>query len=375
MQIAADELPRFMQCNGSQRFAVAPLAGSDHDDTIRQEGIAVHYMITAVWNGEFADTTELVDRRAPNGVYMTVEMSEHADEYLGYLLRRITDGGESPVASYPGAMEHPLEIARHNYIVGCRPDYIRHNTVSDTLYVDDFKYGYSHVEPDDNWTLVAHAVAYQQTYGVAPRNYVFTIHQPRSYHHAGTVRFVRYSYQEIAERFAALNHALMNPRDSLHTGPFCRNCAALHDCAAATAAAMNAVDTAGGLFRDDWTDAKLAHAMVDLERAQAMIKQKAEALAELTTHRLRAGRVVGDYALVRSVGNRRWKDGLDPAVLQAMTGVDLSSPAKAVSPAQAERRGVDSEIVAMLTDRPSTGTKLVRESATKRAKRYLENGN
>ncbi len=74
----ASKLNRIMQCNGSVKME--PFAPPKIDDASesRREGIAAHYVALQVFNGVFSDPLKMVDRRAPNGVYVTAEMAEVA---------------------------------------------------------------------------------------------------------------------------------------------------------------------------------------------------------------------------------------------------------------------------------------------------------
>jgi hypothetical protein len=75
--IDATGLPRLMECNGSR--LMPPSFPTVDDPTARDEGTAAHYMAQQIFSGAFT-IEELMDRKAPNGFYMTHEMGEYVDK-------------------------------------------------------------------------------------------------------------------------------------------------------------------------------------------------------------------------------------------------------------------------------------------------------
>ena len=65
----ATNLPRIMQCNGSILLQADPVF-AERDATTREEGNAAHWLASVVFNGQHT-AIEMVDRKAPNGVYIT----------------------------------------------------------------------------------------------------------------------------------------------------------------------------------------------------------------------------------------------------------------------------------------------------------------
>jgi hypothetical protein len=119
------------------------------------------------------------------------------------------------------------------------------------------------------------------------------------------------------------------------------------------------------------SDAELAHYLDTSRLAKARLESRLTAVEELAVYRLKNGAVIENYATETTLTNSRWKPGLEAATLSAMTGKDLTKPGF-VTPAEAKRRGVPDAVVAALTERVPTGTKLVRITAAKRAERLLK---
>lgn len=360
----ATALPRIMTCIGSARMQPS-FPNIDNDRTLRDEGDAAHWVAKEVFDGR-STLEELNDRRAPNGVYVTPEMSDHVGNYLSSL-------------NY-GDMEIDTSFGNDRWRVNARADHIvLLNNASDQyenpeqLIVDDLKYGWRPVNPEDNWTLLAHAMGFCITRRVTPAIIHLRIHQPRPMHRDGKLRTWTLTYDELMQRYATLDQRLSNPTDELRSSiEHCGKCHANATCPVARAAGYNAIDAAGIAYRDDVTDEELAYELDELEAAQAAIDGRVEALSNLAAHRIReTGAFIRNRAWEQRYGNRRWKEGITPEFMKTMTGKDLSKPGM-ITPAAAERLDIPKAVVAAFTETPSIGGKLVRVDSAKRAAKLLK---
>lgn len=363
-----------MACNGSRLLTgVEPVR--DAVNTTRDEGTAVHWAAVAVCKGEYSDIFELVDRKAPNGTYITLEMAEHVQEYIDTLHSRGT-------SVWSAEMECDTSHDGPGYVIAGRADFIRLITpdisVPGVLHVDDFKYGWRIVEPEMNWTLISHAIgwclgaALNKTLPPVPAEIVFTIHQPRPFHREGKTRQWRISYAELFKLYEQLKATLSNPSDLLVTGPQCRKCDKIINCVAARSAEMNAIDVAEtGAFDLNISDDALSFHLDNIARAKAILDGSEKAFADLAMQRLKQGKIVKNYSVDSAYGNRRWKENITPEMVKMITTVDVSKPAM-ITPTQAMKKGISETVMNTLSERPSTGIKLVRESATAKAKRLLK---
>lgn len=358
--ITADELPRFMQCNGS-RLMPATMPPVETDQSARDEGTAAHWLASEVFNGR-TDLLEMADRKAPNGVYITPEMIEHVEEYLNAIVH--IDRGD-----LTNAMEIETSFGNDQWRVNARADHMGYVGNSNTVYVDDFKYGWRIVEPKMNWTLIAHAIGYCITRQIQPREIVLTIHQPRPFHRDGKSREWRITYDELTGYHQQLAATMAAPSDTLNTGPQCRKCHALPTCPAARAASMNAIDASALAFSDDIGNDLLSFELDTLRTAAATLDNRLSALEELAKHRLKAGQIVQGYGVEIQLSNLTWKEGMTAGLLLALTGKDLSSP-KLITPTQAKKL-VSEEIIKTVAERRQTGVKLVRMDASEKAEQIF----
>lgn len=354
--VHADNLPRVMQCLGSRVMPADLPPNYDGSQVTRDEGNATHWLAQQIFDKHTTlEHVASVPTRAPNGIFITSDMIEHVGGYLA------TVSG--------GAMEVNTSYGGTGWFVAGRADWIYFDGV--TLHVKDFKYGWRVIEPDENWTLISHAIGYCLAHGITSCNVELTIHQPRAHHPDGKVRSWRTNYAHLQRYYGQIAARLSEEPNALETGPFCGTCHAAASCPANRKSTYNAMDAIeDSIFSDDLTDALLAYEMENLTLAQTKVKNRLQALEELTKHRVQNGAVVGNFALERQLGNRRWNEALSPDILRALTGKDLSKPG-VVTPSEAERRGVPKQVIATLTNRPETGLRLVRRDIDKAARRAL----
>lgn len=350
LSITATDLHRYMNCNGFldiQRFE-----SSEQDTTVRDEGVAVHWMIEDAFKN-LKSLEEYTDRKAPNGVYITVEMVEHAEEYFNF------------IKSCGAVIECDTSHRTDAWEIRGRADAVC--IFEDGLRVLDFKYGWTQVEVKDNWTLISHACQ------VAMKNPQIThitlmVFQPRGFHPEGTVRKFDLTIAELIELYNRIDQRLRSQQKSLSTGNHCKDCPAFTNCPAAQKAAMNAVDIAEHTtFNSKLNPVNLSKLLDNLYRAEEHLKQTLKAYEELSTHQMKQGTVIPEYSLKRALSNSYWKEGVTGEMIKNLFNIDVTNE-EMITPAQAVKRGVPKEAVESFSARKETGLKLVRISAEKQAK-------
>jgi hypothetical protein len=356
----ATELPRLMQCIGSINMPAA--LPPDHDHEARDEGNAAHWLAKEIFDGRVYAPCA-VGNKAYNGYVITEEMVENVQTYLSAL-----DCGTMETETTFNGVGWEVRGRADHISWQCHPN--DQYETPHVLTVDDFKYGWRLVSPEENYTLIAHAIGWCIRNQAAPREIVLRIHQPRPYHPDGPCREWRLSYVDLMSYYSRIAARLSEATDTLATGPMCAKCHALATCSKAREASMNAIDASGVAFSDTLPDHVLAYEYETLEQAAAVIKARYEALEELMTHRIKSGNVINGYALKQRLAQTRWKPGLTGEALSAATGVDLRKDG-IVTPAEAKRRGVSKETVEALTDRPVIGAKLERIDADREARRWF----
>lgn len=358
----AHALNRVVQCNGSVYMDPPEAPQDDEQSDDRREGIAAHWLALEVIAGRFTDPVELVDRKAPNGVWITPEMSDHVEPFI------------ADVRGRAGAVIHTEEtvnIQLDGVFINCRLDLATWEPVTGTLTIDEFKYGHRIVEPEFNWQLVAEAMGWILKHGIQPTDIILNVHQPRPHHANGKKRsWVFTDYQEFWRvAWCGLVDGIGEVERTLQTGPNCYKCPALAHCEAAKRAGYNTIDASGRVFNDTLTDDDLAFQFENIDAAISRATQLRDAYKELLTHRINSGHVFQNHAVEAVYGNTRFKKGTTPAMLSAVSGVPIDKLIKTepVSPAQMTRAGVSELIVKAFTERPPAGVRLVKKSAAQRA--------
>lgn len=361
LTLKADDLPRFMTCNG---YRLMPHnAPFNVDDSARDEGNAAHWMVQQIHSGKLT-FQNVVGQKAFNGVFITDEMVEFAIPYLDAIMGK----GEVECETSYGDNQR--------YQINARADHIEYDQLSDTLFVDDFKYGWGIIEPENNWTLISHAIGFihRRLNGHFPARVVLRIFQPRPHHPEGKIREHVYDAGKMRDLFEYLIHTLCNPRDELRTSEHCRKCPALATCPAAIKAGMNAVDVSERPFVADLDDATLGFMLDQIDRSMKILEQNKKAYSEKALHRLKAGGMIPGYTRETELTNRQWKEGITVDTVKVLTGKDLAKK-QLITPAQAVKHGLTEDAVNALTERREKGSKLVRLDADKAAKKMFGNLN
>lgn len=361
LSLTATELPRFMVCNGSR--LMGKVAAFEPDTTVTDEGNAAHWLIEQVFRGHFS-AEELIDRKAPNGVYISHEMVEHTTEYW-------SDLRVAKAAGFFADVEVDTSYSNSGWEIRGRADGII--VFDKELIVPDFKYGWKIVEPQNNWTLISHAIGFLSRNShtlQTVKTIRFKIYQPRAYHPDGHVREWLISVEELLNYWEQLQTALSNPSDECVTSEQCYKCPSFAKCKSGIIATMNAIDVAYKKHESEPDNESLQYILDETKRAAEILNQSIDAYEELALHRLKMGQRIPNYSIQSGKGQARWKEGITAELVQMLTGVDVTKKT-IVTPAQAKKAGLSEEIVTSLTDRPNTGFKLVRMDESKKAEKLL----
>lgn len=352
LSLTATELPRFMACNGYKSLGGIEPFNPSTEQT--DEGNAAHWLCEQVYHG--ANAEDLIGQTAPNGLYITADMVEYCREYLEF----ITSGNCE--------VEVDTSHSGNGWEIRGRADCIKYE--NGVLMVADLKYGWRIVEPENNWTLISHAIAWCTKHQIAPDNIVFTIYQPRPFHPQGIVRTWIINYTDLMSLYQELSEVLSHPSSTVCSGSQCYKCQCLSQCPAAQIAAMNAIDVAEMAFDSEISNERLTWMLANLKRAQEIIKQSYDAYEDLALHRLKAGGRLKGYSMQQALGQTTWNDGITSDVVKMMSGVDVRVD-KIMTPAQAKKAGVPEELIKSMTHRPDNGFKLVAVDEKKLAEKMF----
>ena len=218
--------PVWVFCPGAPTLwaALHPL-----ESDVAREGIAGHWageqVLTNTFEGE-----ELIDRPAPNGVFIDEKMLGYVQVYINEMNRLMP----SPV------IEGPIDIPDVCPGEPGTPDaYGWHVSDPGVMCVGDLKYGWAIVEAFENWQEMTYALGIYRAVGPSITHFDFTIVQPRAPHNDGSIRSWRVSVEELQHDYWPRIIKAAQGGDCF-TGPQCKNCDAAINCAALRQATAHA---------------------------------------------------------------------------------------------------------------------------------------
>ena len=101
---------------------------------------------------------------------------------------------------------------------------------------------------------------------------------------------------------------------------------------------------------------ELSRELVFIDEAQTLIHARAKAVQAEAEARIKSERIPG-WKMVSTKGHRKFT--VPAEMVQLLTGVDPWNK-KLITPAEAERRGADKEVVNKISAQPDIGHKLMR---------------
>lgn len=354
--LVAHALNRVARCNGSHHMPAPEFDTSEEQGEDQREGEAAHYVATEILAGRSTPT------KAPNGVFVTDDMLEAIDGFVTDVQSR----------GIPTLIEQNVDFQLTDVIrILCRLDVATYDYNTGTLTIDEYKHGWRIVEPLDNWQLVAEAAGWLVRYRDTPTSrIILNIHQPRPHHPGGKKRSITYSIGEFGAVIARMRGLLesLPTNTGTATGEHCYRCPAMAECWAHRQSEYNILEAVGTAFSDRLDNDELSAAILQMERAEQIAKQKKTAYRELMTARINGGKFARDWYIEPQLGNTTWNPGVTPSMIKAVTGIDVSKPGM-LSPTQAKALKVPETVIKAFSYRPNTGTRLVHKTADQAASR------
>lgn len=362
-EIRCSSLDRYMNCPGfAQMTDLVPNEGGP----AAEEGTAAGELLQAML--EQRSLKPNVSGVAKNGVrfdsdmyfYLTPIAQEILNKNVQVFCEQRVDWVPTPGLVIRGQFDI-------SYIIG------------DTLYIEDLKYGWKIVDVKKNWQLLGYAIGKQLALHYAgqpvPKNIQFTIHQPRPHHEEGRSRVWTIDREETTKYYYDIQTRMtqiINGTRELITGKHCKYCpAAANRCPAINRALYEGIDQVMYDFKqDDVSESEIAKQLQLLDDVANIVKIKADSLNQLAVIKMREGKVIPGYGLEEKFGDRSWKADVTPEAMEVLTGINLIER-NMMSPAKAEKMGVDKKLVKDLVERRSTGIKAVRKDFTKQAEQVF----
>lgn len=334
--------------------AMFPDAPEEADSEVTEDGTACHWLAAEIWEGRH----HAIDTLAPNGRVLTDEMFEGVDLYHSVL----RSWGEA----YP-VCEKQIPIPSILEGMKGTPDAWAYNPTLKRLYIADLKFGFRFVEVWDNWQLICYASGLidllQLNINDPELTVEFVIVQPRSFHRDGPVRKWTVRAADLRAPVSELARAAKEATRYV-PNPGCFDCPGRHVCVAYQNAAMRAFEIAYAGDPHELEPAALGSELRLLKDAQRKIEGRVSGLEAQAENLLRKGKTIPGWVLSASFAREGWRDGAEAQVLtlaEKYFKINAAKPVKAVTPAQARKAGLPSDIVAMYAHKPSTGVRLTKQ--------------
>lgn len=345
-EVHASQLARPMSCAGFLHFEDLPKPDTSE---AAEEGTAAGELLERLL------LNQSVGAQARNGVYF--------DDDMRFYIPPIAESIFLLAGRNPVQCEQRIDWQTRSGI-WIKGRYDASFEAEGVLYIDDLKYGWGVVEAPKNWQLLAYAIGEVIKRKTAYPKIRLRIHQPRPHHEDGSTRVWEISYAELLDYKEQIENRMDmiagNIKD-LQTGKHCKYCPAAGEaCPAFNKLFYRGVEVSHEFVQDAIDETELARQLDHAVRASEAIKIKLDSLNELAVSRIKSGKLIPGYLTEERLGDRKWKDGISPDAILALTGVSVIEKTM-MSPAKAEKAGVHKEFVKQLVDRRYLGQKLVKK--------------
>jgi len=340
MRIGLSRAARIVQCPASLQHEER-LLPIERDISAADRGTAFH---------------ELAAVALSNGGDVCAEIKDYIDDIS--LIQSMCPGAKLHIEEFISSTHlHPEN--------GGTPDAWLADIESDILYVWDLKTGYKEVDAFMNWQLInaASAILRHPECNLSDSaSVVMTIVQTNCYTASDTVRRHVVTFEDIrrwsnhlALRF--INATSDNPKFGV--GSECTYCNFRHYCPELKSRCAAIVEELSHDHKPSDTLESKGQELNVLTEYTKLIGIRLSALREVAISDIESGKTVPGWCAEATLSDRFWLNEPDEIIeMGKELGVDLQAPITAVSPAQAESKGIPKDLISGLTGRKNTGFKL-----------------
>lgn len=351
---------QWLECPGSVSMSEQ---FPDEEGEAARAGTASHWAAyTALTNGGYLPPA---GTPAPNGVILDMEMIDAAYVYVKAV--------KSTINTSLTFCERQMMIPKIHPECGGTPDYWFYNPREKELHIWDFKYGWITIEAWENMQAICYtagalditAQSLKMPYGLFDQETTVVIHivQPRPFHVAGPIREWRVNAADLRgyfNRLAQSANEALGPNPQIKTGKWCKYCAARHACPAAQKAALGAIEYLEFASTCVLSPSALAIELRTMQRAADQIKFRLTGLEEQAIGLLKSGEMVPGYGLKQGYGRQTWtKPVSEILALGQLMGKDLAKPTEVITPSQAKKLGIPTDLINAYSHTSEKGLELV----------------
>lgn len=339
------------------------------------EGTATHWvgegMIQSHATGHTFDRG--VGTVAPNGVVITREMYNGAEEWAGSSIEIL----KNPMVKEWG-VEQRISIPRIHELCFGTPDFWAFSRGEGVLWVDDFKYGHRWVSEFENWQLIAYTAGLLDLLGIngSTDQHIrvrLRVIQPRAYGAGGTIRQWEVMASGLRAHINIMRGAAeeaLGGNPTYRSGPHCRDCPARGGrCEAATGGGFTLYEAATKALPHEVGPHEVGILLEIVERAAKQLEYIQTGLEAQAAAYMKAGHNVPGRLIATTYGREKWdKPAHEVLALASMFGWDFEKPegerdqyANLLTPAKVKSKfPIDGDIIKAYCKIPVTGSKVTK---------------
>ena len=334
-----------------------------------KEGTAAHYvaenMIQVGHNPAVNVEADFIGRTALNGVIINEEMVNSVRIYANNVIREF----EARPKAFRGVEVTQPAPAIHPENYGTM-DAVLYDSERKEIILWDYKHGRAPVEAYRNWQAINYLSAIVSHLNITDPSIAVQVRiiQPRAFHRDGIIRIWHTTLSALYPFFATLKEnaqKAMGDKAETRSGKHCRYCTARAYCQAALTAGLQMFEAVDRPLASEPTPEQLGGLLALVQRARKQLEYLESGYEEQVKSIIRSGAVVPGWSVVPGYGRRQWaKTDAEIFALGDLMGVNLQD-IKAVTPAQAEKLGLNKDLVGAYTETPKKGFKLKLDNGSK----------
>lgn len=322
------------------------------------EGTAAHWVGWQIYENKPIQPGD----PAPNNTIVTDEMIE-GGELLVDTIRKRANG-------WPVSIETKLACSSLHAQIWGTPDCWGIRADKKHIEIFDYKFGHRFVDEFWNPQGLCYLAGILQLLEIplSPDITVsFTVVQPRCFYRGEPVRTHTFKLTEATPHFnklAMMANQAMSPNPSATTNDHCGDCPGRHYCDALQLAAYNDAEYSSARTPVELSPVAAALELKLLQRALDRLQARVDGLKEMTVANIKAGARVPFFRVEPGFGRQVWKIPDSQVIsIGQLFGYELGKQS-VITPKQAEKAGVDPNVIDEYSFKPSTGFRLVAENST-----------
>lgn len=377
--LAPSSAPQWGHCSGS---VVANQNAPDVVSERAETGTASHWVAEQALQPLYKAQAPLVcwsfiGAHAPNGVVIDEEMAEGAQVYVDAVYDTVEANPGCPIL-----IEQRVDMPHIHPDNWGTPDFALWNAATDTLYLDDYKFGHREVTAELNLQLINYTAGLMQVCeGMNTSTaVVMRVIQPFCYHAPEPIRTWKTTVKDLQFWFRQLHekaHQALGNSPTMTSGQHCRDCAAVARCRTARRMTYSVIDYVAEPYEINSMDgADLAAERRILEVGAKIVKARLDAVNDQLHTLISAGDTSSGLAIEAGQGRLKWvAPTAQVLALGRQFGVDLQglkpiTPTQAIKAVPKPMRDAFEGVIQPLTTRPPTGLKLILAENSRTARAF-----